>query len=100
MNVPQCPDTETNKDIDWTKLPVILKSIKLEVKKKLLKRAVIQEFHDNPIGALHALVEKPCFHVEIVEMNKTFKGVIHIDGKIFESNFVGQKKKLVILLRS
>lgn len=75
---------ETNQDSDLTMQPAIRKTLKPEVQRKLIKRAVMDIVPENPIGALHALFEKESFRLEFMDSHQIHKAVLHIDGRVFE----------------
>jgi hypothetical protein len=86
------PEMAAEKDIDATSRPVIKKSVKSDVVKRLLKRSVCGIYHDNPLGTLNSLVEVECFHLDVISHEKSYRGRILIDGKKFEC-VANQKKK-------
>lgn len=75
---------DTNQGPDLTMQPAIRKTLKPEVQRKLIKRAVMDIVPENPIGALHALFEKESFRLEFVDSHQIHKAVLHIDGRVFE----------------
>lgn len=75
---------ETNQGPDLTMQPAIRKTLKPEVQRKLIKRAVMYIVPENPIGALHALFEKESFRLEFIDSHQVHKAVLRIDGRVFE----------------
>lgn len=79
-------------DNEGINLPVKKKPIKPNKIESLLKRSVLGIFNDNPVGVLYSLIEKESFHIEIVEHEHGYKGLVYIDGTVFEGTAIQKKK--------
>lgn len=73
-------------------LPVKKKPIKPNKIESLLKRSVLGIFNENPVGVLYSLIEKESFHIEVGEHEQGYKGLVYIDGKVFEGIAIQKKK--------